>query len=131
MLQQSHTSAFPIPPSHLYIFPTPDQTRITLVTSPSLAAYDLEPLAFFDGQPDGLSVRAQLIQRLPEESKIIGLVRTPEGKGLGIIRSDGGEAWRVVDKGSGLVRAGMWTAADHVVALDDGMRSFFRMFTFS
>ena len=124
MLQQSFTSVFESPPSHLYIIPTPDKMALTLVTTPPLVAFNLSPLAFFDGQADGLTRRVQCIPRIPEEqSKIIRLVRTPEGHGVGVIRSDGGEAWRVIDRGSKLVRAGMWPAADRVVILDGGKHS--------
>lgn len=58
---------------------------------------------------------------LEEESDIVRLVRTPDGRGLGVMRADGGgEAWRAVDHGSRLVRSDRWKSADHVVVLEGG-----------
>lgn len=61
------------------------------------------------------------MDRVPEEeSKIAEFVRTPEGKGVGVIREDGGEAWIVKERGTMLGRAGRWVKGDHVVILDGG-----------
>lgn len=49
-------------------------------------------------------------------------VRTPEGKGVGVIREKGGESWIVGGKGMDkLERVARWPAADLVVVLDGGM----------
>jgi hypothetical protein len=95
---------------------------ITLAVLSPLTTFSLSPLSFFDMQPDGLRLSAGLLERIPEEeSDIVRLVRTPEGRGLGIMRANsGGEAWRVVENGSRLVRSDRWKSADHVVVLDAG-----------
>ncbi|KAF5384978.1 hypothetical protein D9615_001393 [Tricholomella constricta] len=96
----------------------PAFTSLHLPSSKSV----LSPVAFFDAQTDGLRLSARMLSRVSEEeAKIVRLVRTPEGRGVGIIRSDGGgEAWRVVEQGTRLVRSGYWTSADHVVVLQGG-----------
>lgn len=111
------------PPSHLYLLANPGHSSITLVTSSPLTTFDLAPLTFFDAQSSGLRFTAKEIKRVPEEeADIVRLVRTPEGNGVGIIRTDGdGEAWRVVESGSKLVRSARWSSADHVVVLEGGM----------
>ncbi|KAG6862440.1 hypothetical protein C0995_011880 [Termitomyces sp. Mi166 len=59
--------------------------------------------------------------RVPEEeSKIVRLVRTPEGAGVGIVRVMGGEAWKVIKSSTQLIRSGSWSSADHVVVLQRG-----------
>jgi len=90
--------------------------------SPPLTTYILSPLSFFDAQSDGLRLSAVSIERVPEEeSDIVRLVRAPEGWGVGVMRaSGGGEAWRVVEHGSRLVRSERWKSADHVVVLEGG-----------
>jgi hypothetical protein len=95
------------------------------VTSSPLVTFDLSPIAFFDAQPEGLRKGVQDIERASEEeSEIVRFVRTPEGNGVGVLRaSGGGEAWRIVEGGSSLVRSGAWVAADHVVVLDGGWHS--------
>lgn len=79
-------------------------------------------MSFLDAQSDGLRLSAKAMDRIPEEeSPIVRFVRTPEGKGVGVIRKNGGgEAWRLVEQGSRLVRAGSWLSADHVVVLEGG-----------
>jgi hypothetical protein len=59
-----------------------------------------------------------------EERKIVRFVRTPEGKGVGVIREEGGEAWVVRGRGTRLGRAGRWDKGDHVVVLDGGKNRF-------
>jgi hypothetical protein len=109
-------------PTHLCVLPGPDRTSLTFVTSTPLASFSLIPSTFFDGKPGGLSLCAHNLPRVAEEEfKIIKLVRTPAGRGIGVIRSDGGEAWKVVDKGSRLQRVGRWPPADLVVVLDGGL----------
>ncbi|TFK36859.1 RAVE protein 1 C terminal-domain-containing protein [Crucibulum laeve] len=121
-LQHSAASTFPHPPSYLYLLPNPDPGLITLATTPPLAAFDLSPLSFFDAQSNGLRPTAKGLDRVPEEdSDIIRFVRTPEGKGVGVLRSNrGGGAWRIVERGTKLVRAGNWSNADFVVVLEKG-----------
>lgn len=119
----SHTSLniFSQLPSHLYLFPHPDAATLTMVTSTPLTTFEVSPLAFFDGQSAGLHLNAKGLDRVPhEESKIRRLVRTPAGRGVAVVRADGGEVWRVIEGGSQLTRGKRWSNADHVVVLDGG-----------
>lgn len=62
------------------------------------------------------------MERAPhEDSEVVRLVRTPDGRGVGVIRANGGgEAWRVVDMGKRLVLSGSWSSAEQVVVLNHG-----------
>ncbi|KAJ6621584.1 RAVE protein 1 C terminal-domain-containing protein [Mycena sp. CBHHK59/15] len=120
-LQQTLPSTFPGPPAYMYLLPEPNHTSVTLVTSSPLRTFSLCPLLFLDAQADGLRLRSQSIEAVPEEeSHIVRFVRTPDGRGVGVIRTNGGEAWRVVESGSRLIRSGKWSTADHIVVLDRG-----------
>lgn len=119
----SHTSSNVLSqlPSHLYLFPHPNVTSLIMVTSAPLTTFEVSPLAFFDGQSTGLYLNAKGLDRFPhEESKIRRLVRTPAGRGVAVVRVDGGEVWRVIEGGSQLARGRRWSNADHVVVLDGG-----------
>jgi hypothetical protein len=107
------------------LLPNPHGTSITLVTSPTLASYDLSLLDLFDPRLGELRPRAKFIDKAPgEESIIKRLVRTPEGRGIGVIRSEGGEIWKAPKKRvADLVRSGRWLSADLVAVLDGGMTS--------
>ncbi|KAI0041796.1 WD repeat-containing protein [Auriscalpium vulgare] len=120
-LLQSWPSAFPRVPTHLYVLPNPGKSTLTLITSSPLSTLALEPLNFFDARAEGLTLQAQgEVRVLEEESRISRFVRTPDGKGVAVVRENGGEAWLVHDRGSKLVRSARWPAADHVVVLDGG-----------
>ncbi|KAF9462089.1 WD repeat-containing protein [Collybia nuda] len=121
-LQQLIPYTLPRPPSHLYLIPNKDPSMVTLAMTSPLATFNLSPMSFFDAQSEGLSLSAKAVDRvLEEESPIIRFVRTPEGKGVGVIRENGGgETWRLVEQGSRLVRVGNWSSATHVVVLDGG-----------
>jgi hypothetical protein len=122
-LLQSLPLAIPSPPSCLYLLPGSDGETITLITSPPLATFELEPLAFFDAHSklSGLQLRAEGIGPTPEEeSEISKFVRTPEGKGVGVIRLTGGEVWQTIERGSKMTRAGTWTTGDLIVVLNGG-----------
>ncbi|KAG0704335.1 RAVE protein 1 C terminal-domain-containing protein [Suillus ampliporus] len=106
-LSHTNPNALSQLPSYLYLFPHPDVTSLTM--------------PFFDGQSAGLHLNAKGLDRLPhEESKIRKLVRTPAGRGVAVVRADGGEVWRVVEGGSQLARGIRWSNAEHVVVLDGG-----------
>lgn len=113
---------FSYPPSYLYVLPNPDLTLLTLVTSPPLMSIDLSPLLFLGAQSQALHLASKVVERIPaEESEILRLVRTPEGKGVGVLRKNGGgEAWRTVERGSKLVRSVRWSNAEFVVVLEHG-----------
>ncbi|KII93785.1 hypothetical protein PLICRDRAFT_101217 [Plicaturopsis crispa FD-325 SS-3] len=120
-LQHTQPATLPHPPSFLYLFPNSDNTSITLVTSPPLATYELDPLSFFDDNPKGLVPLAQGPDRAPEEeSRILRFIRTPEGRGVGVVRTDGGEVWQTPANGSNLLKRGRWPAADLAVVLQNG-----------
>lgn len=55
-----------------------------------------------------------------EDSKISRFVRTPAGRGVAVVRIDGGETWKETDGGHNLARLNSWPSADQVVVLDGG-----------
>jgi hypothetical protein len=113
----------PSPPLYLHLLPNSDRKTITLITSPPLATFELEPLAFFDAQSrlHGLQLHAIGMHRVSEEeADILKFVRTPEGKGVGVLRSTGGEVWQTTERGSNMVRAGSWSFGDLIVVLNRG-----------
>lgn len=83
---------------------------------------DFSPLLFFGAQSQALHISSKAVERIPaEESEILRLVRTPEGKGVGVLRKNGGgEAWRITERGSKLVRSVRWSDADFMVPLEHG-----------
>ncbi|KAL0951404.1 hypothetical protein HGRIS_008099 [Hohenbuehelia grisea] len=123
-LQQSAPATLLSLPSQLVLLPDPTSRNLTLVTSSPLTSYTLSPIAFFDAHPDGLQVLSRGSDAEESEEnrgEIKKLVRTPEGKGVGIIRKSGsGELWRVVDGGTRLVKQAKWKNADFVVVLYGG-----------
>ncbi|KDQ63425.1 hypothetical protein JAAARDRAFT_169243 [Jaapia argillacea MUCL 33604] len=120
-LLQSAPGTLPSPPRHLYFLKNADKETITLVTSPPLATYDLEPLSFFDARSDGLKLVAQGSEKFAsDDSRISRFVRTPEGKGVAVLREDGGQTWMVKERGSKLISVDKWTGVDDVVVLERG-----------
>ncbi|KAF9455073.1 hypothetical protein P691DRAFT_770160 [Macrolepiota fuliginosa MF-IS2] len=136
-------------PSHIYILPSPDPSKLTFITSSPLRAYDLSPIGFFSpvlpksGSPvepygtvksladastsaaSGLELVAKGMNRVKnEEKEIVRFVRTSEGHGVGVIRAGRvGEVWRLADWGEErgrLVHAGNFEDTDFVVVLDQG-----------
>ncbi|KAF7339596.1 WD repeat protein [Mycena sanguinolenta] len=120
-LQQTLPGTFPAPPRYMHLLPKADRGLLTLVSSSPLRTFEFSPILFLDAHVDGLRLSAQTVDAVPaEESHIVRFVRTPEGAGLGVVRENGGESWRVVGNGSRLIRSGTWTSADHIVVLDSG-----------
>jgi hypothetical protein len=121
-LQQSQPNVFAKPPDHLYVLPNRDSQFLTLITCPPLMTIDFSPLSFFDSQTDSLRINSACSLDWIEgkESEIIRFIRTPEGKGVGALRKQGGETWRVSQHGTKLERAGAWDKGDFVVVLDYG-----------
>lgn len=78
-------------------------------------------MAFFDAQEDGLRVRAHGSEISPEEySEIVRFVRTPEGRGVGVIRKSGGQIWTLAEGDKELNRSGSGDLGDKIVVLDKG-----------
>lgn len=105
---------------------------ITIIAGPPLSVSFLYLWTFLDGQPNGLSLQAEMLERVPsEERQILHLIRTPEGTGLGVIRSGGeGDVWRVARHGSSLLRSGAWSCADSSVVLQGGAHTSVVFFSF-
>ena len=87
--------------------------------------FKLSPLAFFDARSHGLELVASFPERdIAEESDILRLVRTPEGKGVGVIRGDlDGDSWTIGKRGTELKRTGSWVNAEFMVVLSQGRLS--------
>ena len=87
--------------------------------------FELSPLAFFDAKSHGLKLVAAFPERQPDdECEILRLVRTPEGKGVGVIRADlTGDAWKITKRGSELERTGSWTNGEFMVVLSQGQNT--------
>ncbi|KAI0361166.1 WD repeat-containing protein [Trametes cingulata] len=131
-LLQSAPGVLSGPPAHLYIVPNPGRTSLTLITSPPLKSYELAILPFFDARADGLKLVASSAEhadadaREDSRAEVVRFMRTPNGEGVGALRSDGsGEVWNFDWARSGrLVRKGRWTAdserVDQFVVFDAG-----------
>ncbi|KAI0756586.1 RAVE protein 1 C terminal-domain-containing protein [Daedaleopsis nitida] len=134
-LLQTAPRLLPGPPGHLYVVPNPEKGKLTLLTSPPLASYELSVLSFFDAQADGLKRVASGSEHThtnapggeDSRAEVVRYVRTPNGEGVGAIRADGcGEVWTFDwSKTGALVRTGKWTAeeaghVDHFVVIDAG-----------
>ncbi|KAI0271408.1 WD repeat-containing protein [Gloeopeniophorella convolvens] len=121
-LLQNVPIAVPHAPTHVYAVPGSTKSTLTLVSTTPLSVHALEPLSFFDSQPNGLVLRSRVLDYpFLDQSHIRRFVRTPDGAGLAVVRETGGEAWILRDFGTGLQRAGQWSTADHVVVLNGGL----------
>lgn len=81
-----------------------------LITSPPITSYVLEPLAFFDARSEGLRYITTGEDKRPHamavnndiQRDIVRFVRTPNGEGLGVLRTDGSvETWTISSNGRG------------------------------
>lgn len=98
-------------------------SSITLVTSAPLRTYTLDPPLFFDGQDGGLTS----VARGPDthkcsSSNILTFVRSPEGRGLAVIREAAVETWHIRAGSHDMRYIKCWPTADRVVVLDFGKR---------
>lgn len=126
-------------------FPMQTAATMTLVSTPPLRSYALRPALFFGAEGAGLKLQAALPDRGPWEAPgaqrdIVRFIRTPEGRGVCVIRGASGEIWSVAG-GKGAVGSGgahgdateevemgmqtltmtdAWDSADFVVPLDGG-----------
>lgn len=120
-LQQSPPSTLPSVPTYLYFLPNSNEPSITVVIAPDLTSYQLSPVAFFDAQEDGLRLCACSPEVSPEEySEIVRFVRTPEGRGVGVIRKSGGQVWTLAQGDKELNRSGSGDLGGKIVVLDKG-----------
>ena len=111
---------------------------LTLVTSPPLASYALSPLPFFDARADGLNLQARGADQKSHDAEdsgfgdagqeVVRFVRTPEGRGVGVVYADGSvEVWSLKHNGRRLEERGKWRASDttdkvdRIVVLDGGL----------
>ncbi|KAG8219687.1 RAVE protein 1 C terminal-domain-containing protein [Butyriboletus roseoflavus] len=109
------------PPLNLYILPCGKSGSLTLVTSPPLRTHNISATTLLNGRADSLQLVAAGPERMPlEESKILRFVRTPAGRGVAVVRADGGETWMETEGGHNLARLDSWPSADQVVVLDGG-----------
>lgn len=85
---------------------------------------DLSPLSFFEAKSGSLTVNSTDVENIGErKSEIVRFIRTPEGKGVGALRANGGEVWIATKRGRKLIRSAVWDTADFVVVLDYGKTS--------
>ncbi|THH06398.1 hypothetical protein EW145_g4114 [Phellinidium pouzarii] len=122
-LLQSPPSTFICFPRHLHILKTPKHPSMIFVTSPPLHTYEMDPLRFSEDGSDGMT----LLSRGPDfnesdTSKILRFVRTPDGRGLAIVREHFVEAWHTHSGNTEMKCMGRWPKADLVAVLDYGKR---------
>ncbi|KIK91309.1 hypothetical protein PAXRUDRAFT_34992 [Paxillus rubicundulus Ve08.2h10] len=109
------------PPTNLYLLPHVNGAGLTLMTSPPLRTFFISAMTLLNGWSDTLQLVAAGSEKVPwEQSKILRFVRTPAGRGVAVVRAEGGETRMVTDRGSNLSRLNSWSSADHVVVLDGG-----------
>ena len=97
------------------------QKEIMVLSSPPLKSFRLNLPVLFEDKPEGFSVLAHSTLDQSSSlyhSKIVDLVRTPDGRGLAIKRTDGGEVYSL--NGDSFVLNHCWTGAHDVVVLDKG-----------
>ena len=121
-------------PADLYILPHADSNKLTLITCSPLESYEISPVSFFDGQPDGIRLIARIGRTLQDteswkaklstfqHSPISRFVRTAEGKCVGVLREEEIELQLVSERGTQLVWKQRSPAADHLVVLDKGTK---------
>ncbi|KLO15044.1 hypothetical protein SCHPADRAFT_871712 [Schizopora paradoxa] len=110
-------------PSHLHILRTHGAKNLITITSPPLRAYRMDPLTFFDGRKEGMRLLSQRPSVSETESRRIRqFIRTPDGRGLAVLRTDCVETWNLSSGKHILTKVGSWPSADLVVVLDGGHR---------
>lgn len=104
---------------------------LMLITSPSLESYEISPVSFLDGQPEGIKPISRIGGTAREieprestlstsSSSISRFVRTPEGQCIGVMREEEIELQLVSKRGTRLVWKERSAAADSLVVLDEG-----------
>lgn len=128
-----------LPPqiSYLTLLPHPTMpSQLQLIVAHPLMTFSLSPLSFFDAHAHGLKLESSASYVGEEVSESRGeiekLVRTPEGRGVGVLRaSGGGESWRLSEGGRRLTKKATWTKADYVVVLHSGMPKYVTSIAFN
>lgn len=119
----------PALPNQLVLSPTPSRNKekispLLLTTCSPLATYKLRLSPFFDGREEGLTLQASHTYESYavdlEYQPIERFVRTADGKGLGVIRVNGGESWSLDAAHNVLRRVGYWSDKGLPVVLNDG-----------
>lgn len=83
----------------------------------------MDPTKFFHDGQSGMKLLAQGPDiNESGSSKVIRYVRTPDGRGLGILREDAVESWQLCDKSCQLIHIGRLDGAKQVAVLDKGER---------
>jgi hypothetical protein len=119
-------------PTDLYVLPHADPKKLTLITGSPLESYEVSPVPFFDGRPEGIKLIARIGRVLtdtesqepmfstPSSSPISRFVRTAEGQCIGIVREERIELQLVGELGTQLVWKEVSSAADNLVVLNKG-----------
>ncbi|KAG2023063.1 WD repeat-containing protein [Coprinopsis cinerea AmutBmut pab1-1] len=110
-LQQSQPCLFTRPPTYLS---SPQPRSLPTNVGDQYSPPYLFSLTTGPASPDRIA---------EEDFPVVRLMRTPEGKGVGVIRTNaGGQAWTVAKKGAALKRTGDWKDADFAVVLWRGLQ---------
>lgn len=95
-----------------------------LTTCPPLTTHYLYLNPLFDGQKDSLTLKArdnyEGCDGDLESQPIKRFVRTADGRGIGIIRANGGESWSLNGSFNELLRVGHWPDKGLLAVLNDG-----------
>lgn len=103
-----------------------------LISNSPLESYEVCPVSFFGGRPDGIKLIARIGGLLQDTesrestlsvsstSPISRFVRTAEGQCIGIVREEGIELQTIGGHGTQLVWKERSSAADNLVVLDKG-----------
>ena len=133
-LSQTPPGVLDFYPTSLYILPHTNPNKLTLITCSPLESYEISPVSFFNGQPEGIRLIARIGRTLQAAeswtpvlstsppSSISRFVRTAEGKCIGIVRKEGIELQLVSERGTQLIWKQRSSAADNLVVLDKGAR---------
>jgi hypothetical protein len=110
-------------PSNLHVLREKDAATVSIITCTPLRTYVLNPPLFFDGQEGGLT----FVARGPDSHKcsssnILTFTRSPEGRGLAVVREDAIETWHIRAGSHEMRYIHCWPSADRVIVLEFGKR---------
>jgi hypothetical protein len=113
----SASSGLTLLPNHL------NRSQPILVQTSPLASYEIDLASLFDSKPSGLRAFGTSCIDGPNSVRtqdIVRFVRTSDGRGVGIVKSSGGEHFLIDERGISVTRGGEWDMADIVVVLNHG-----------